>query len=121
MIPEHYTVCEMSNGVRKSCAGHDGEASLCENCIDIQTGMLFEKARTGSSDPGDVQCKVIRKIIALAQKEGVSRLTALQLGPHFFVEYSKLHQTDDMEEWKRFEKTQQCRAMGESAFFLFLP
>ncbi|CRG91619.1 hypothetical protein PISL3812_08669 [Talaromyces islandicus] len=101
----------MSNRVREACPGHDDEASQCEDCIDIPTRMLFQKALRGTPDPKDTQRKVIRKIIALAEKEGLSQATALQLGPHFFEEYREFHETDNVEEWARFEKSQQCRAM----------
>jgi hypothetical protein len=109
----------MSSPVEENCSRRS-EAPPCDDCVDIQTRMLVYKAHGGFPDLPDGQRKVIRKMLALAEKERVLRSSRVHLVAHFLAEYTKLYRDDSIEEWVRFEKSYQCRAMGESTFPLFL-
>ncbi|QKX55126.1 uncharacterized protein TRUGW13939_02218 [Talaromyces rugulosus] len=92
------------------------KARACNDCVGIQTEMLVRKAYEKSSNLPDSRRKVIRSMLALAEKERVLRSSMVHLVAHFLAEYTKSYRDDSIEEWDRFEKSDQCRAMVKKHF-----
>jgi hypothetical protein len=78
--------------------------------------MLVRKAYEKSPHLPDGQRKVIRNMLALAEKERVLRSSMVHPVAQFFAEYTKSYRDDSIEEWDRFGKSDQCRAMGQPGF-----
>lgn len=109
----------MVNEVDENPSCHS-EARACNDCVSIRTEMLVRKAYEKSPNLPEGQRKVIRSMLALAEKESVLRSSIVHLVAHFLTEYTKSYRDDSIQEWDRFEKSDQCRVMGESTFLLFL-